>query len=158
MQYRLSTLLIVLALGPPVLWMGSNLRISPPMSTQTISTLAELDELLAAKRAIIHMDVDWAVQAVASRPFVDRLRDALAADPAFHGVLFRRIDCTNQEGPLWNAVKSWCESNRMGHSPYAGYGTVLCVENGEVRDIAINAAATGDRNLLTRTHEAFGKK
>jgi hypothetical protein len=129
------------------------------MPIHTITTTAEFNEVIASERAIIHLDVDWAMQAVRSRPFVERLKQEMAADRLFGSILLQRIDCSREEDEVWHAAKTWCERHPNGRAAiYGGYGAVVWVENGQPKDVVINAAETGHADLLARTRNVFGKE
>jgi hypothetical protein len=159
MRYRLRTLLLLLALGPVILWSGYRI-FSRPMPAKSISTSAEFHATMASGKTIIHLDVDWAMQAVRSRRVIEQLEQSVAIDPRLDGVMFRRIDCSNQEdGPVWNTVSRWLETRSEWRSLlYGGYGALIWVENGQVKDSVINAAELGDDALFARTLAAFGEK
>src|SRR4051794_20795908 len=110
MRFRLRTLLIVLTLGPPLVWTGYSVLVSA-RSPETISSSTEFNSLIESEGAIIHLDVDWSLSAIANRPLLSRLRSKVLFDPRCRTVRWRRIDCTNQQDTaIGQVLTDWLRS------------------------------------------------
>ena len=134
-------------------------RLTPPptMPIQTIMEPEELANALQHDAVILHLDVDWAVQAAQSRPVVARFQASIESDPAYQHVAFRRIDCTEQSGPLWNALSNWLRDQQADRSLMStGCGAVVWVRAGKVVAFDHCAALEGHRQLLATTAKALG--
>jgi hypothetical protein len=129
------------------------------MHAETITTPTEFASLIGSHRTIIHLDVDWAVQAIQSRKPIARLRDRLKSDPRYEGVSFHRIDCSQQEGPLWNSLLDWCQSNQLGnYLAYGGNGALIWIKEGHVMESVDFAAKHSTDELFAKTNDAFADK
>jgi hypothetical protein len=122
-----------------------------------IRTVEELDAALTASRAVIHVDVDWAHQAIRSRPTVRKLAESAGRHEHLSDVPFYRLGVSEQEGPVWDAFTVW--QGREHSDPTLGFGgggAVIWIENGRQKDAVLNAYAVGESGLLDRTLAAFG--
>lgn len=129
-------------------------RTKPMIST--VSSRRDLDEALRSRQLIIHIDVDWSMQAIESRPVVAELQLVLKNDKEFADLDFRRVDLTNQEGEVWDAVDTWISRqnvNKMLMS--SGNGALLWVRSGVVVDSVQSAKETGLQKAVARTRRAF---
>ncbi len=118
------------------------------ITAPTIRTPFDLQAALSNSEIILHLDVDWSVQALVSRPVIVQLREVLAHDPQLQHIVIRRIDCTEQRGELWNALS---QSLHVDDSMTAGGGAIVWIKSGTVIDSVINAADVGVDQLVART-------
>lgn len=124
----------------------------------TAPTIVSADDFHAALKhdvLILHLDVGWAIQAIESRPVVVEFKESLERDPRFASIQFRRIDCSDQEGPVWNALEDVL--SRYGDTAFmiAGNGAVVWIRSGKVVDAVHSAAAEGIDRLIARTGMAM---
>jgi hypothetical protein len=156
MRYRLRTLLIVLALGPPVMWTGYRVRVST-MSPEIISSSSEFRSLIASGDAIIHLDVEWSHYAVANRPLLSRLRSKTLIDPRCRSVRWRRIDCTNQQDTaIGQVLTDWLRGQKANPALVQnGYGSLLWIRDGQLVDWLSDPTVVKEDKLFERTLIAF---
>ncbi|MBS0260798.1 MAG: hypothetical protein JSS02_02480 [Planctomycetes bacterium] len=129
------------------------------ISAESITSLEELQDALKRDKLIMHFDVDWAIQAFQSRPVIVAFKEVIERDERHHDVLFRRLDCTAQEGPLWDAVKNWLHEQDADVSlMFSGYGAVAWIRSGEVVSAVHWAAQVGADQLVEKTHIAMTLK
>ena len=151
MRYRLRTLMILMAVLPLAIG-GTYFLYSQPMPTEPILSPSEFETVVASGTVVMHVDVDWASQAIQSRFVVHQLEEAIGNDPRFRDIRFCRIDCTEQNGPLWDAVETWFSKQPGGRdSIFGGYGAVVWIVDGGIVDCAPSAALAGYDDLLART-------
>jgi hypothetical protein len=151
MRYRLRTLMVLLAALPPAIW-GTYFLYSQPMPTEPILSPSEFETVVASGTVVIHVDVDWAIQALQSRPVVHQLEEAIRDDRRFRDIRYCRIDCTEQDGPLWDAVEAWFSKQPGGKvALLGGNGAVVWIVDGHIVDCAPSAALAGYDDLLART-------
>ncbi len=163
MSWQLRTVIICLAAVAGCFQKPE--RVAPPASKDddsspilTIGTPEEFEADLKGRRLILHIDVDWAMQAVQSRPVIADFRSALLAEPEFQDIAFRRIDCT-ENGKLSRALKDWLLGQAADTSCMTGgYGAILWVQSGKVVDVVHYAAEVGVPRLIERTRKAFAKR
>lgn len=125
---------------------------APPIPPPTIASVEEFEEALQERCLILHLDVDWAMQAIQSRAAVGELQRSLAADPKYSHVVVRRIDLTEQSGSIWNEVTRWLgpQADSLGLM-YGGNGAVVWVKSGHVVSSVPSAYLEGERRLISRT-------
>lgn len=157
---------LLLGVGGPPLWktvcgfLPRRPEVGPTriITAKTIRSPSELDAALSHPRVILHVDVEWSMTAVLSRPFVFRLRERLEADPQLKDVVFRRIDCTHQEGEVWDALGKWLrEHGRYGSVMSNGNGDTVWINNGKIVDHVGFPGGEDDPSIFDRTRRAFGK-
>ena len=161
-RYKLRTLLILLAIGPPIIWVGFRavLVSRPP---QTILSPAEFANLIASGNVIIHVDTDWSIQAAASRPIVKRLQSRMAVDPRCSTIRWRRFECYDPSTLLWQALDDWLgnqlgDQQSVGRPVQSGYGSLIWVKDGRVVDSLAYSANEDADELFARTLIAFKEK
>jgi hypothetical protein len=155
MRFRLRTLLIVLALGPPVVWLTYKSALVP-IPAETIQSPAEFKDVIAAGNFVMHVDVDWSTQAVINRTVINRLRSKITFDPRCNSVRWRRFDCTYSDTALWHAIDEWLGSQDVERrSLESGYGALIWVKDGRVVDSLRDASLVSEDRLFTKTLKAF---
>jgi hypothetical protein len=120
----------------------------------TARTIVSADDFHAALKhdlLILHLDVGWAMQAIESRPVVVEFKESLERDPRFESIHFRRIDCTDDEGPVCDVLRNLL--SRYGDTAFvvAGNGAVVWIKSGKVIDAVHSAAREGVDKLIART-------
>ena len=158
MQYRLRTLLIVLAIGPAFLWTAHR-NLLPVSPAVTVKTPAEFHALMSSGSVIVHLDVDWSTDAQASRLVIASFRRRMASDSRCSTILFRRVDCTSNDTPLYRTTKGWLggqNANWIGLR--GGYGALLWIKDGQLMDSLRCAANENADELFARTLTAFTTK
>lgn len=120
--------------------------------TREITTPAELTIAAASRRAVIHMDVDWSVTAIHSRPVVAQFRNAAADDETMTDVAFYRIDCTDNTAAC-SAFDDWLDEQRPERVRFGGNGALVWVLNGRWVDSIENAGEHQVSDLMRRTKE-----
>jgi len=129
------------------------------VSTDTIRTPNELHAILKTESLILHIDVNWAVQAVRSRPVVLRLQELIRRDHNLNNVVVHRIDCTEQTGELWDSLSNWFQCQGADrYLMFGGYGAVVWVRLGIIVDSVHYAADVGVEKLVDRTRNTFTTK
>ncbi len=125
------------------------------ITAPTIETRRGFQGVLANSDVILHLDVDWSAQAISSRPVIVLFREALGNHSKLQHVVVRRIDCTEQHGELWNALR---ETLHVDYAMTAGGGAIIWIRSGTVVDCVINAADAGVDQLVARSQQAFARK
>lgn len=126
------------------------------MIEKQITSPEDFNGALQNHRLILHIDVDWSGQAVHSRPVVLRFIEAIQQDDWLAGIVFRRIDCTEQHGELWNTLKAWFDEQGADRTVMvSGYGAIVWVTDGKVVASIHYAANVGVENLVKITRDAF---
>ena len=122
------------------------------ITAETISTPDELADALKHDALIVHFDVDWSVYAIQSRSVIAKFRKLIEGDSGYRDVVFRRIDCTEQDGAVWNSVAKWLQEQDADMSLMStGYGAVAWVRSGNVVGAVHYAADEGLDKLVTKT-------
>lgn len=124
-----------------------------------ITTVLDLNEARTQERALIFLWVVWAIHARYSEVVVRRLLESLQEAPPI-AVAPYRIDVSDQEGPVWEALKRWLQVEPMakGNLLWGGAGSLLWVRSGTIAHSVVNAAQVEDDKLLEITREAFGER
>lgn len=66
-------------------------------------------------------------------------------------IVFRRVDCTDQAGPVWNALEKWLqEEDADGALMVSGNGAIVWGKSGNVVGAIPYAAQAGLANLLAK--------
>ena len=153
------SLLVLVAYSVLVRWQHATAPVNPAMiiTAQEITTPEDLERFLGSKKAVLHIDVGWAIQAVLSRPIVLQMREEIEHDVRFEDVIFRRIDMTEQEAnPLWNVMMKWLKANGEWHDPViSGCGAILWIKDGKLSSWVIYPKVAGIEKLRSRTRETF---
>lgn len=122
----------------------------------TIASPADLADAVRHDALILHFDVEWSIQAVESRRVIVKFKEAIDADARYRRVVLRRVDCTVQDGVLWEALYDWLRAQDADTSLlFSGYGALAWVRLGKVVDAVHSADATGVDELVVRTGAAF---
>jgi hypothetical protein len=133
--------------------------IADVITAETIASAEEFNSAVRRERLILHLDVEWAMQAIQSRPVIVKFKKKLETDAHYGDVVFRRVDCSEPEGPVWDAVAQWLhEQNADPSLMVGGYGAVVWVKSGKVVDSVPYAAGDGVDNLVARTHLVMPNK
>ena len=123
------SLLVLVACSVLVQWPHDTAPANPALiiTAKEITTPEDLERFFGSKKAVLHIDVGWAMQALLSRPIVLQMREEIEHDVRFEDVIFRRIDMSEQEAsPLWNVMMKWLKTNGEGHDPLiSGFGAIL---------------------------------
>ncbi len=126
------------------------------ITAESIKSPEELDDALKREKLILHFDVDWAIQAVQSRRVIFTFKDAIENDVRYSDVVFRRLDCTDQEGPIWDAIEKWLREQNADQSlMFAGYGAIAWVRSGIMVNAVHYAAQESVDNLVAKTRLAM---
>jgi hypothetical protein len=125
-------------------------------SRRNIDTVAEFDMAVARGDVILHIDVAWSVEAVASRRTVAQFADALSRDAAAKNIVLFRVDCTEQEGPLWDRLERWFSDQQQWDRPLAaGGGAIIWVRGGRIVRSELCAMSVGVHQLVKVTAAEF---
>jgi hypothetical protein len=117
-----------------------------------IVSAEDLANALRYERLILHFDADWSMYSLLSRPVIVSFKQAIEMDVGFRDVKFRRVDCTELDDPVQDAVKEWLESQNAQFDPISsGYGAIVWVASGKVVEIVPYPAEESVDNLVTRT-------
>lgn len=153
------SLLVIMAYSVLVQWPHDTAPANPALiiTAKEITTPEDLERFLGSKKAILHIDVGWAIQAALSRPIVLQLREEIENDSQFDDVIFRRIDMSDQKAcPLWNVMMKWLKSNGEGHDPLiSGFGAILWIKDGELSNWVMYPKDAGIEKLRSKTRETF---
>lgn len=126
------------------------------MNVETIAALEAFQAKVNAGSVLLHLDVDWALQARQSRKPIAHLADRIHNHPDLNSVRIYRVDCSAQEGELWSYLLQWSEVNLHGnYFVYGGYGALVWLRDGQIRDSAEYAAGLSDDELFAKTITAF---
>jgi hypothetical protein len=118
----------------------------------TLKSIAEFNAALDVPKLLLFFDVDWAIQAIQSRSVLASLEQAFEAEHQSSKVEIRRLDCTDQGGPLWDATLQWIERQKVSELlAWGGYGSVAWIQSGSIVDHAHSLAAIGLKELIRRT-------
>jgi hypothetical protein len=129
---------------------------SPEVVIETISTPQEFHSLLKCNAVVLHIDVDWSPNAILSRRVVAQLKQQMVREKSLRGALLRRIDFTEQKGPLWDALSDWFESQKADRAVmFTGGGALVWVRSGNFADSIHDARKEGVESLVARTHRSF---
>jgi hypothetical protein len=140
----------------PPLPRDSDVPIDQIITAPTITTPDELASALEKESVILHLDVEWSIQAIQSRPVIAKFKESLERDTRYSGIAFRRIDCSVQEGPVWDALAHWLRTQSADTSlMVTGYGAIVWIRSGKVVDAVHYAALEGDETLAAKTHSAM---
>jgi hypothetical protein len=117
----------------------------------------ELEEARSSPRALVFLWVDWAMQAVRSRPRVDRITTAWQDRNPQLPIDVYLIDLSEQAGENWEAVQEWLrsEGKPVDLLTSGGNGALLWVREGRVVGYVAYAGCHSDDELMKRTGEAF---
>jgi hypothetical protein len=122
-----------------------------------ITSKDDLDEALLKERAFVFLWVNWAIQARYSEAEVRRLLGTWEKDypqcmaPAY------RIDVSEQEGAMWDAVAEWLQAREPPRADlmWAGAGALLWLRSGSIVAAVKYAAQIGHDQLVTITRDSF---
>jgi hypothetical protein len=126
------------------------------MVSEKIATAAEFQSLTKTGRVLVHFDVDWAVQAIQSREPINQLAERISTQSSLNGVRIYRVDCSEQEGELWNYLLEWCSAHKLGNSiVYGGNGALVWLNEGRVADSVEYAGSFTVDELFQKTSNAL---
>lgn len=109
--------------------------------------------MVRVDRLILQLDVDWASQAIESRSVIANFKQTIEGDPQYRDVVFRRFDCSEHEGPVWDAAERWLhEQNADIYLMAGGCGAIVWSKSGKIVQTIPYAAKDGVDRLVTRTH------
>lgn len=119
-----------------------------------IESESDLDEMFHRERAFCLVAVNWAIQSWHSELAVSKLVEAwnvTCPTPLY------RIDLSEQEGPVWDAVKKWLVGEGQNISPImmGGYGALLWICSGRITTSVAAASMHSHSELLDMTSAAF---
>lgn len=125
------------------------------MIVETLTTFEAFQAKVNTGSVLLHLDVDWAMQAMQSRKSIGRLADRILSHPRLSSVRICRVDCSAQEGELWSYLLQWSEVNFRGNYVYGGCGALVWLRDGQVRESAEYAARLSVDELFAKTMTAF---
>src|SRR5262245_15635844 len=130
------------------------------MSPETISSSTEFNSLIESDSAIIHLDVDWSLSAIANRPLLSRLHSKVLLDPRCRAVRWRRIDCTNQQDTaIGQVLTDWLRSQNANPALVQnGYGSLLWIKDGQLVDWLSDPTFVKEDKLFERTLKALPQR
>ena len=125
------------------------------MPSTTLTTPGEFDAALAHERILLHIDVNWAIHAINSRPVV--AKSIASIETTWPGkVQFYNVDLSDQSGPLWDYMRTWFKrQHASGVSLSAGCGAVVWIANGQFQIEVPNAMSLEAEKLTTLTQSVF---
>ena len=126
---------------------------------KTLSTVEDFDAAVKLPRVVIHIDVDWAVQAIQSRAVVAEFFETVNKDSTAGPVAIRRLDSSEQSGPLFEHVAEWLKNANSDWRLLAiGCGAILWVRDGTVVASVDDARSSGLDALRNTTRKVFGRQ
>ena len=91
-----------------------------------ITTAEELAEATSRRKAVLHLDVDWSVQARKSRAVMQSFQELAVQDSMLEDVAFYRVDCSDQAGALWDALGNWLTTQAIDRLLKPGASGTQC--------------------------------
>jgi hypothetical protein len=130
----------------------------PPVKSemQNIVSPEDLRKMLAAQHAVVFVDVDWSMYSVHARRHVQGFIEAWNQQNPGSVVTFYRLNLTEQEGVLWDAVGQWLQAQSVPRQIMtAGAGSLIWVSNGKVDHSLLNAVTAKPTELIETTRRTF---
>jgi hypothetical protein len=100
----------------------------------TVESITEFEELLAADRALVFVDVEWSMTSVQSRTTVAELVEWMESDAELQTVSLYRLDLSEQTGAVYDAAGDWFSSQRANVSAgvLSGNGALVWARRGGI--------------------------
>jgi hypothetical protein len=131
----------------------------PTAKMETITENDELRRILKSDKLILHIDVNWSANAVASRPVVLRFNEILRTHRSFESVIFCRVDCTQQSGAVWDSLVEWLDAQGADFGVLGGGGGgILWSRQAKVVDSINSAVQHNVDTLVETTSQAFDQE
>jgi hypothetical protein len=120
------------------------------MGSPRLTTEAELQAAVRGPRVVVYLSVEWAGQERFSRKTFAQFVECIERDHSGLSVAFRVLgeEC---EGGI-----AWFRKAELPGSAGGGYGAVVWLDGGVVREVVVYAAAVGVEGLVGRTLALWG--
>jgi len=123
---------------------------------RNIVTPDDLQAMLVAQYAVIFVDVDWSMHSLQARRRVRSFVEVWNHQNLGSAVTFYRLDLTEQEGEIWDAVGQWLHGQPVPPQiMVAGAGSLIWVSKGRIDHLLLSAVAISTKELIETTHRTF---
>lgn len=124
---------------------------------KAIASKDDLQEARSVPRALVFLWVNWAVQARQSEVVLNKLLESWQRAFPQHPIPVYRVDLSDQEGEVWDAIRAWLETEGRPVDPltYGGFGALLWMSTGKILMHSIFLAQLETPKLLSVTRSVF---
>lgn len=122
-----------------------------------ITSIAGLDEMRSLPRALVFIDVNWAMQARRSDAAFHKFLSVLQHECQSEEIPVYRVDLSLQDGEVWIGIRKWLKDGGQPYDSlsYGGYGALLWVRTGIVAAYLPYLAEVECNKLMAMTRGVF---